>query len=162
MSDTLNLMGTSEALRHREKLKFKRDLRKNLTPAECVLWQELRNRKFIGTKWKRQDTIGQFIADFLCKEHRIIVEVDGGIHETQQEYDRLRTEIINVYGYRVIRFKNEEVLGELSTVLQRIAEEIMHTPKICITQVTPSQADGEGAGGMRTVLQKNTKQYLQN
>ncbi len=147
MSDRLILMGTSEALRHREKLKFKRDLRKNLTPAERVLWQELRNRKLLGTKWKRQDTIGQFIADFLCKEHKLIIEVDGGIHETQQEYDRLRTEIINVYGYRVIRFKNEEVLGELSNVSRRISEEIVHIPKTSEAQVTPSPADGEGDGG---------------
>ncbi len=147
MSDRLILMRISEALRHREKLKFKRDLRKNLTRAEHVLWQELRNRKLLGTKWKRQDTIGQFIADFLCKEHKLIVEVDGGVHETQQEYDQLRTDIINVYGYRVIRFKNEEVLEELSNVLQKISEEIIHIPKICITEVTPSPADGEGDGG---------------
>lgn len=117
-------MAKSDALRHAEKLKFKRELRKNLTPAERVLWQELRGRKLVGTKWKRQDNVDRFIADFLCKEHRLIVEVDGGIHETQQEYDHLRTEIINVHGYRVIRFKNEEILEGLHNVLRIITAEI--------------------------------------
>ncbi len=140
-------MVKSEALRHVEKLHFKRDLRRNLTPAENILWQELRNRKLLGTKWRRQENIGQFIADFLCKEHKLIVEVDGGIHETQQEYDQLRTEIINAYEYRVIRFTNKEVLEELSKVLERISKEITLTPKILKAQVTPSPADGEGAGG---------------
>ncbi len=119
-------MDAKESLRHREKLKFKRTLRQNLTPAEQILWQELRNRKLRGTKWRRQENIDQFIADFLCKEHKLIVEVDGGIHELQQEYDRLRTITINVHGYRVLRFHNEEILENISHVLYKISEEITH------------------------------------
>ena len=122
-------MDTKESLQHRGKLKFKRALRQNLTPAERVLWQELRSRKLLNTKWRRQENIGQFIADFLCKEHKLIVEVDGGIHELQYEYDQRRTEIINVLGYRVLRFQNEEILGTISHVLKKISEEITHSPE---------------------------------
>jgi very-short-patch-repair endonuclease len=131
-------MDTKESLQHREKLKFKRALRRNLTPAEQVLWQELRGRKLLKSKWRRQENIGQFIADFLCKEHKLIVEVDGGIHELQREYDQLRTEIINVYGYRVIRFANKEILENAPLVLEKIAKELSHSP---------SPASGEGARG---------------
>lgn len=120
-------MNTSDALRHREELQFKRALRKNLTPAEQILWEELRGRKLLNTKWRRQENIGQFIADFLCKEYKLIVEVDGGIHELQHEYDQLRTTIINAHEYRVIRFKNEEILSDISGVLQKISNEIRNS-----------------------------------
>ncbi len=118
------IMDMKESLQRLDKLKFKRALRQNMTPAEKILWQELRGRKLSGTKWKRQESIDQFIADFLCKEHRLIVEVDGGIHETQRDYDRFRTEVIRDYGYSVLRFTNEEVFQNLPNVLSRISEAI--------------------------------------
>ncbi len=117
---TLFPMSDQEAFYRFQKLRFKRTLRRLMTPAECVLWEALRNRKFQGLKWKRQANIGHFVADFLCAEHMLIVEVDGGIHESQEDYDRLRTEVINRHGYLVIRFRNEEVLFRLATVLERI------------------------------------------
>ena len=115
-------MDIPEPLHRIHKLKFKRALRKHMTPAEEILWQELRNRKLNGMKWRRQTNVDAFIADFLCHEYRLIVEIDGGIHEEQEEYDLLRTEIIEHRKFRVIRFKNEEVLHALPTVLQRIHE----------------------------------------
>ncbi len=99
-----------------------------MTPAEEILWNELRNRTLHGMKWRRQANIDAFIADFLCPEHMLILEVDGGIHETQQEYDALRSEIIAVHGYRVLRFKNEEIMNELPSVLQRIADYVYSPP----------------------------------
>ena len=141
-------MDMKESLQRLDKLKFKRALRQNLTPAEKILWQELRGRKLQGTKWKRQESIDQFIADFLCKEYRLIVEVDGGIHETQRDYDRFRTGVIRDYGYQVLRFTNKEVLEKLPNVLSRITETMATlTSKTPKAQVTPSPADGEGAGG---------------
>ncbi len=137
----------NEAFHRLSTLKFKRELRQNLTPAERVLWEALRGRKLQNTKWKRQESIDQFIADFLCKEHKLIVEVDGGIHETQHEYDRFRTEVIRDYEYRVIRFGNEEIFKKLPSVLHRISEAIAQTPKILKVSVTPSPAEGEGEGG---------------
>ncbi len=106
------------------KLQFKRMLRKNQTPAESVLWESLRNRKLQGTKWQRQANINVFIADFLCPEHRLIIEVDGEIHDSQHERDRLRTEVIGAYDYKVLRFKNDDVLQGLPIVLKRITEVI--------------------------------------
>ncbi|MDD5055919.1 MAG: endonuclease domain-containing protein [Candidatus Peribacteraceae bacterium] len=116
-------MSENEALYRLQKLRFKRTLRRLMTPAERVLWEALRNRKLLGLKWRRQANIGHFVADFLCAEHLLIVEVDGGIHESQEDYDRLRTEVINRHGYRVIRFRNEEVLFGLTAVLERIGLE---------------------------------------
>ena len=95
-----------------------------MTPAENILWQELRNRKLQGTKWKRQEDIGYFIADFLCHQYRMVIEVDGEIHDAQHEHDRLRTEEIMDHGYRVLRFKNHEVINDLPSVLQRITQAI--------------------------------------
>jgi very-short-patch-repair endonuclease len=113
-----------ESLYRLQKLRFKRELRTHMTPAECMLWETLRNRQLQGLKWRRQANVGVFIADFLCADHRLIVEIDGGIHECQAEYDRQRTEVINQHGYRVIRFRNDEVLERLSSVLRRIIEAI--------------------------------------
>lgn len=116
------------------KLQFKRALRRNQTPAESKLWQALRNRKLNGMKWRRQANIDKFIADFLCVEHRVIIELDGGIHDNQHEYDRLRTEVIGDHDYKVIRFKNEEIISGLSEVLQRI---------LALTSRPPLQRSGE-------------------
>lgn len=102
------------------KLQLKRILRKQQTPAEAKLWEALRDRKLNGMKWRRQANIDIFIADFLCVEYRLIVEVDGGIHADQQERDCVRTEVIGDHDYKVIRFKNEEILQGLPDVLQRI------------------------------------------
>lgn len=116
------------------KLQFKRTLRKNQTPAESKLWHALRNRKLNNVKWRRQANIDRFIADFLCVEHRVIIELDGGIHDNQHEKDFLRTEVIGDHDYRVIRFKNEEILLELSKVLKQIS---------ALTSRPPLQRSGE-------------------
>ena len=102
------------------KLELKRILRRNQTPAEAKLWQALRSRKLNGMKWRRQANIDLYIADFLCVENRIIIEVDGDIHDVQRERDSLRTEVIRDHDYIVIRFKNEEIMNQLPMVLQRI------------------------------------------
>ncbi len=102
-----------------------RQLRRNSTPAEQVLWQKLRNRKLMGTKFLRQHPIfflyenqyRYFIPDFYCAEHRLVIEVDGKIHDQQKEYDAMRTAILNVKGISVVRFKNEEVLEDIEKVL---------------------------------------------
>lgn len=102
------------------KLELKRILREQQTPAEKKLWEALRNRKLNNMKWRRQANIDLYIADFLCVEYRLIIEVDGGIHDQKQESDRVRTEVIGDHDYKVIRFNNEEVLHELPRVLRYI------------------------------------------
>jgi leucyl-tRNA synthetase len=94
-------------------------MKKSPTQAECVLWEMLRNKK-MGCKFRRQHLIDKFIVDFICLEKKIVVEVDGGYHETaeQQEYDQQRTMILNARGFRVLRITNEAVLMETGNVLQ--------------------------------------------
>ena len=97
-----------------------RAMRRDPTPAERVLWQALRGRQLAGLKFHRQFALGPYILDFCCSERRLVIEVDGGVHAEQVEYDEGRTEHLRVYGYRVIRFRNEEVLGDLRSVLDQI------------------------------------------
>lgn len=93
-----------------------RNLRKKQTESEKIFWDVVRNRK-LGIKFVRQFALcftyqGQkrfFIADFFCHEKKLIVEIDGGIHENQKDYDNLRTYIINQLNIKVVRFKNEEL-----------------------------------------------------
>ena len=99
-----------------------RGLRRDLTPAERALWAALRGRQLGGMKLRRQHPVGSYILDFCCPDHRLVVEVDGGMHEQQADYDESRTEHLNTYGYRVLRFGNEEVLTDLSAVLKRILQ----------------------------------------
>ncbi len=101
---------------------YARGLRKELTPAEEVLWEALRGRRLGGYKFRRQHPIAGYIADFYCHEKKIVIEVDGGIHEEQgqKEYDISRTEILTGVGIKVIRFRNNEVLYELERVLNKI------------------------------------------
>src|SRR5690349_2542855 len=94
-----------------DKTKFlAREMRANPTPAENHLWRRIRNQQVLGYKFRRQHTIDRFIVDFYCTEARLVIEVDGSIHEEQQEADQLRTEFLESLGLRVLRFTNAEVL----------------------------------------------------
>lgn len=97
----------------------RRHLKDNPTPAEDFLWQHIRNQK-IGAKFRRQHIIGTAIADFVCLSKKLIIEVDGKIHEQQIDEDATRTKYLNEKGYTVIRFSNEEVLNSVSEVLDKI------------------------------------------
>lgn len=85
-----------------------------------MLWERLRGRQLGGFKFRRQAPMGRFIADFYCAERKLIVELDGGIHDFQLEADQLRTEEMESFGYRVIRFKNEQVEKDIESVLSSI------------------------------------------
>ena len=102
-----------------------RNLRKRMTEAEEILWSKLRNKQLEGFKFRRQHPIWIFIADFYCHEVKLVVELDGGIHQKNEakEYDTNRTAEIEKFEIKVIRFKNEEVLQSLNQVLLRIRTE---------------------------------------
>ncbi|WGM39669.1 hypothetical protein AMEJIAPC_02594 [Caulobacter sp. NIBR1757] len=93
-------------------------MRAEPTFAERVMWDRLRNRKLAGLKFRRQTPLGPYIADFLCKEARLIVEFDGPNHD--EDYDRKRDAWLNEQGYRVLRFANNEVGNRLGWVLETI------------------------------------------
>lgn len=114
------------------------------TPAERVLWQALRNRGLGGLKFRRQQPLGPFVVDFFCASCRLVVEVDGTIHEDEDRaaQDAARTEILAAHGFRVIRFRNEEVLNDLDGVLMRIFETAN-----AVQAALPSPADRERGWG---------------
>ena len=99
-----------------------RKLRKNMTPQELKLWGILRNRKFKNLTFKRQYPIGDYIVDFICKEKWLIIEIDGGQHNTPDaiEYDRIRTEYLNNRGFNVIRFWNNDIDNNIDGVFSVI------------------------------------------
>jgi very-short-patch-repair endonuclease len=101
-------------------------LKKEMTEAEIILWNALRNCRLNGFKFRRQHPVLRFIADFYCHEAKLIVEIDGDIHNnfTRQEYDEGRSNELNEYGIKVIRFSNNDVMNKLNEVLQRINLEI--------------------------------------
>src|SRR5689334_7677120 len=101
-----------------------RALRRNATDAEDKLWQYLRARGLNGRKFVRQEPIGRYVVDFVCRERRLVIEVDGGQHATDPR-DAIRDQWLNERGYRVLRFWNNEVLGNMEGVWQVIADALL-------------------------------------
>jgi very-short-patch-repair endonuclease len=101
-----------------------RELRREMTPAEEALWERLRDRQLLGLKFRRQTPINRYIPDFCCPELRLVVEVDGAVHEAdlQVEHDRNRDSYLRSLGYLVLRFSNERVLTEPRSVLMEIEQ----------------------------------------
>jgi very-short-patch-repair endonuclease len=97
-----------------------RSLRKSMTDTERRLWAKLRNRRFAGFKFRRQVPLGPFIADFVCFDRRMILELDGGQHTQQQEYDAARTRWLEEHGFRVVRFWNHELWQDRDAVEELI------------------------------------------
>ena len=111
---------------------FSRDLRNNLTEAEKKLWRHLRQSQFHGLKFRRQEPVDGYIADFICLEKRIIIELDGGQHAEAEVYDQKRTSTIEAAGFKVLRFWNNDVLKNIEGVLSSLEIELQ----------VPSQREG--------------------
>ncbi len=106
-----------------DKLKpLARQMRHKPTPAEDHLWQHLRNRQICDAKFRRQHGIDRFIVDFYCAESRLIIEVDGAIHDYTPLEDAIRQEFLEAQSFTILRFSNDEVLLQISGVLERISE----------------------------------------
>jgi len=105
-----------------------RDLRKRSTVAEDTFWQLVRNREFLDLKFKRQcpiefeyeDRKRFFIADFYCHKKKLVVEIDGGIHESQKDYDDFRDEVMEIIGLKVLRFNNLEIFNSIELVKEEL------------------------------------------
>jgi very-short-patch-repair endonuclease len=102
--------------------KFAKNLRKNSTDAEVLLWQRLRARQLNGIKFRRQQPCKNFILDFLSFEKRLIIELDGGQHAQERHKDIERDRFLSENGFRVLRFWNNEVLKNIDGVLEVIRE----------------------------------------
>ena len=105
-----------------------RNLRKNSTDPERLLWRHLKAKQLDGLKFRRQEQIGPFIADFVCYEKALIIEADGGHHALEQEKDVERTRWLNAQGFKVLRFWNNEILTNLEGVLDTIREKVFPSP----------------------------------
>jgi very-short-patch-repair endonuclease len=97
-----------------------RNLRKRQTDAEKLLWRHLRGKQVEGFRFRRQQPIGRYIVDFVCLEKRLILEIDGGQHDIENDKDQERTNWLMSEGYRVLRFWNIDVLTNLEGVLETI------------------------------------------
>ncbi|RIV27359.1 endonuclease domain-containing protein [Fibrisoma montanum] len=101
---------------------YAKQLREAMTPAELTLWERLRLNRLHGFRFKAQHPISNFVADFYCHAARLVIELDGSVHDSpdQQEYDANRTFIIEELGIRVIRFRNEDVFDNMEAALATI------------------------------------------
>jgi very-short-patch-repair endonuclease len=108
---------------------FARRMRAQPTDAERVLWRRLRHDiALVGSHFRRQALVGPFIVDFASRKAKLVIELDGGQHDWQQASDALRTRQIEAAGYRVLRFWNHDVVGNLEGVLNEIQRALPPTP----------------------------------
>ena len=114
-----------------------KELRKNQTRTEKIIWDKLRGRRLNGHKFRRQYAIGRYIADYYCCEARLAIEIDGKIHDEEEinAYDQIRQAEIEARNITVIRFSNELILQEINVVLQQISS---------LLPPLPSSGEGEG------------------
>lgn len=126
-------------MREGQKTFTARRLRKDETPAEKRLWEQLRNRTLDGHKFSRQAPVGPYIADFMCRSSKLIVEIDGATHSTAAEIqsDRARTHYLEAEGYHVLRFQNDEIINGTDEVLTIIRSDLARAPS-----PPPSPCDG--------------------
>lgn len=125
----------NRALRHAKLLRGK------LTDAEHKLWFQLRARRFLDLKFKRQKPVGPYIVDFVCLEHGLVIELDGGQHVERQTRDEQRSAYLAERGFRVLRFWNDDVLKQTDSVLEAIRLAIAGTDP---SPPTPLPQAGEG------------------
>jgi isoleucyl-tRNA synthetase len=126
-----------------------KEMRREPTEAENLLWQQLRNKQVGDCKFRRQHAIDQFIVDFVCLCKMVIIEVDGGYHKKAdvKEADEQRTKILEDLGYKVIRFSNEEVIGNTESVIEQI-EEVLKSSKDFASNSNPTSPLGGDRGGL--------------
>ncbi len=103
-----------------------RNLRRDQTKLEDIFWNEVRNRNFLGLKFRRQMPIDKYIADFVCEQEKLIIELDGDQHAEQTEYDEQRTQILESHGYRVIRFWNADIYKDINSVFEELTHLVGH------------------------------------
>ncbi len=100
---------------------YRKMLRKNGTVAEWMLWQRLKNKQ-LGARFRRQYSIGYYIADFCSPRKKLVIELDGGVHDDEgaRYYDKERQETIEEMGFKILRFRNEEVEKDIENVVNKI------------------------------------------
>jgi len=126
------------------KIEFSRQLRKGQTETEEALWWLLRDRRMLGYKFRRQHIINGFVVDFYCPAARLGIELDGSVHLKQKDYDKLRQQVIEEKGVRMLRFTNAEVKKEPVKVLETI---IQNLPLAALSTEWRGGTTSEASGG---------------
>jgi very-short-patch-repair endonuclease len=109
-----------DRVRHRQSTIRARELRQSQTEAEKIIWHHLKAKRFFGHKFKRQHPIGPYFPDFVCLERKLVIEIDGGQH-SENKKDVVRTKFLENEGYTVIRFWNNDVLGNIDGLLSSLS-----------------------------------------
>lgn len=138
---------TANLIKSKKLVADARENRKMPTEAEDLLWQEIRNHK-LGVKFRRQHLIDDFSVDFVCLNKNLIIEIDGEYHESQKEQDDNRTYELGKLGFKVIRFKNEEIIHNLDDVLENIKTELSQR-----TETPLSKGEGTGVRSLKNKIQ---------
>ncbi|GGY76110.1 endonuclease domain-containing protein [Marinobacter zhanjiangensis] len=138
-----------------EQRKFAKNLRKNMTDAERLLWRHLRDKRIQGAKFRRQHPLGPYVVDFVELNHRLIVEADGG-HHNESSRDSVRDAWLIQQGFQVLRFWNHDIQGQTEVVLEEIYRALRASPS-----PRPSPSGGEGDqsavnGDDRTAINPST------
>jgi very-short-patch-repair endonuclease len=110
---------------------YAKQMRRNSTEGEEILWQRLRNKQIAGLKFRRQHPIDKFIVDFYSHEINLAIELDGSVHDQgeQNDLDKGRTETLKEFGINLIRFNNEEVISNVDTVINKLSKRILDLRK---------------------------------
>ena len=130
----------------REMTRRSRLLRATQTRSEALLWSALRGRRLAGTKWRRQQKMGRLIVDFFCAELRLVIEVDGAVHQGREAFDASRQESLELSGLRVLRVSADEMETDLEGVLHRLRS-VIGQSSAPDRQAQPLSLLGRGAAG---------------
>ena len=145
MKNDFPRMEIPESLR-RKMVEAARESRKAPTASEHILWQALRGKRLDGLKFRRQQPIGPFVVDFYNSVYRLVVEIDGPIHEFQKYTDQERQEILEMLGLSILRIKAALVERDLPTVLNIIKKRISKLKNMPVDSPSPSLGEGKGGG----------------
>jgi len=104
----------------REKINLSKDLRRNMTKSETLVWERIRAHRIGGLHFRRQAVINPYIVDFYCHSLKLVVEIDGGVHESQREMDAERDRFLTALGLRVVRIPNQRVLVDIEEAMEEI------------------------------------------
>lgn len=118
-----------------------RALRQGQTPAEDIFWELVRNRQLLGCKFRRQHQIGNYIVDFYCYEARLVIELDGPVHEGHEDLDKRRDDYLISLGNTVLRLTNENFLADPQAMLEKIGSQL------ALPHPLPPLPEGEGVQG---------------
>jgi len=145
MKNNFPRLEVSESVR-RKMVEVARQFRKEATESERILWQALRGKKLDGLKFRRQQPVGLFVVDFYNSNYRLVIEVDGPIHDLQKQADQERQAILEMLGLNVLRIKAELVEKDINNALDMIRAKIHGLESLSVNSPSPTLGEGKGGG----------------